>query len=992
MKDQRWYMFTNMGPAPSGRSGHAMASWQNKVFVLGGESYTSNKHDWPNMVHMLDTGKIKYPSDSRLGNRKLSNAKLNAPAPSYSATPGLQGAATTVIPSSSYGPVMSKPVQQIVLEDQKRAASPTESERERELNGLKNSNYSATSSSFHNNNRGLPNGTTASTVDSPPARGGPSPTPRQGPLLNEEQQRSGGGLGMGARRPSDAGRRAMSPIDEQSPMDGPIAAARSLSPIMNNHIVASSSMQSIAAGSAPPASATATMATALRSQPQPTMNGYGATASSYAPVVNNNNNNGNPINALRSNARSPSPVQSQMQSPQQQQQYRSLDSYSEQDGYQNKPTQMQQEAHQQNRQPQQTTIQQQRQQQQPSRSDSDDELNRLRQRELWMQAALAAAVQQGFTLPVQNLHNRKELGDLGLEQKGDSRQFMDALFAVKREMSEMKVSIGFSFGCIIRLSVDFCLRMQSLMAEEAKYADQRIAQSNKGRVLALQEASFYRSKIAALEANNTGDLFKLERGRIADLERRIAEVGTAKMALERRAQALDSQLDHHRDLPQASSERESSHLERAEAAEASYSRSLTDFAELQRRTHSNDSMIQDHLGKIATLESQVTQAESQQFQTNNKLVTCQSSLDQHLRVLEQTRTTLASAHARSNELESLWTRSKEDITHHQERSFGLETDLSKCQLQLEAAQSRIEDLETALQTSNNEIHSLRDLTSGHLKQILDSSSSETRDGDKNGRDMVDGHVLQAMQQETEKHRNLVKEAHSRTGAAQSELRDARVQHINLEKQISVLRNEMTSLRTRHAVALDTSSRAQELVNQRDMELLDKSRSIEAAEVRAGLLKSILTENGLDATQSENGSPSLGSEIGSAVTLKRKVTELEMRLDQRSQSTRELQNMHDEARQEADSSRHRLRISEEQVEDLNRQVEQLRMDAAAASSLPKSEGAESMSQETASRAERAEMDLMVLQDKHQQLETTHMKAVQYVKGYVSVSLSLSLNLM
>jgi len=57
--DQRWYMFQNMGPAPTGRSGHAMASWQNKVFVLGGESYTAKKTDDTHLVHILDTGQSR---------------------------------------------------------------------------------------------------------------------------------------------------------------------------------------------------------------------------------------------------------------------------------------------------------------------------------------------------------------------------------------------------------------------------------------------------------------------------------------------------------------------------------------------------------------------------------------------------------------------------------------------------------------------------------------------------------------------------------------------------------------------------------------------------------------------------------------------------------------------------------------------------------------------------------------------------------------------
>ncbi|GAA5827160.1 hypothetical protein JCM3770_000340, partial [Rhodotorula araucariae] len=64
ISNHRWFMFQNMGPAPSGRSGHAMATYGSKVLVLGGESYTSTKADDPAFIHVLDTTKIKYPPDS----------------------------------------------------------------------------------------------------------------------------------------------------------------------------------------------------------------------------------------------------------------------------------------------------------------------------------------------------------------------------------------------------------------------------------------------------------------------------------------------------------------------------------------------------------------------------------------------------------------------------------------------------------------------------------------------------------------------------------------------------------------------------------------------------------------------------------------------------------------------------------------------------------------------------------------------------------------
>ncbi len=42
---QQWYMFQNMGPSPSRRLGHAMASHGTWIFVVGGESSGSLEKD-----------------------------------------------------------------------------------------------------------------------------------------------------------------------------------------------------------------------------------------------------------------------------------------------------------------------------------------------------------------------------------------------------------------------------------------------------------------------------------------------------------------------------------------------------------------------------------------------------------------------------------------------------------------------------------------------------------------------------------------------------------------------------------------------------------------------------------------------------------------------------------------------------------------------------------------------------------------------------------
>ncbi|KAH9944187.1 uncharacterized protein BXZ73DRAFT_96680 [Epithele typhae] len=61
---RRWFMFQNMGPEPSPRSGHGMAAVGSKVYVLGGvsEEDMSGSGKDANFMYILDTKNIKFPT------------------------------------------------------------------------------------------------------------------------------------------------------------------------------------------------------------------------------------------------------------------------------------------------------------------------------------------------------------------------------------------------------------------------------------------------------------------------------------------------------------------------------------------------------------------------------------------------------------------------------------------------------------------------------------------------------------------------------------------------------------------------------------------------------------------------------------------------------------------------------------------------------------------------------------------------------------------
>ncbi|KAL7951908.1 hypothetical protein V8C42DRAFT_21961 [Trichoderma barbatum] len=73
---RRWYTFQNMGPSPSSRSGHSMTTVGKSIVVLGGEPSTaSTTTNDLGILYVLDTTKIRYPNDAPGGPQRIPQAR-----------------------------------------------------------------------------------------------------------------------------------------------------------------------------------------------------------------------------------------------------------------------------------------------------------------------------------------------------------------------------------------------------------------------------------------------------------------------------------------------------------------------------------------------------------------------------------------------------------------------------------------------------------------------------------------------------------------------------------------------------------------------------------------------------------------------------------------------------------------------------------------------------------------------------------------------------
>ena len=823
ISNQRWYMFQNMGPAPSGRSGHAMATWGSRIYVCGGESYTSERVDNPNMVHVLDTAKIKYPQDA---NRRTNNDPQQA------------ARARSPPPMAAAGPSSSTD----------RAASPV------------------------NGRAGGSRPPAATTVVPPPAVVAPASF---GQAMNTSPPTASppqppNGIVKAPQRPWREGDDVVQPARAASPT---IAVTRSVSP---NGIV--------------------TAARPRATQPQST-----ASPKTSPPSPFNAQFNGQTAPTGRGQyARSPSPHGQQ----------RSMDA--ELAAVVPPPV--------------------------ASISSAPAPVVDGK-REQWMRAALALASQRGFLLPPAD--------------EGDARGSIESLSA-DRKLVEALVQLKTELG-----------QARSDLVAQATEAERRVGSSTAAQQSALQEAAYCRAKLHALESGLPADYAKVDRERSVELERKLAGALAERQALERRLARLEADHEAERTARSAAEERAHQSTARVEATETSYSRALTDYAELQRRAHANESTLQQHVERVASLSALAAQHETDHTHARARLETTEASLDQYLRTLESTQHALTAANAQSQEFQALWAEAKTEADEARRELAALRTAHDQRAHEADAAATRADELERVLKTTRAEHEAMRALANGGLAELVAAAkSAKAIDPD----DHPHAQQLRVARDETEAVRLLHSDSRTRAEAAQAELAESHERTGQLERQLLALRSEVAVLRSQHASALDDASRHRNQVAARELDLRERARAVEAAEAKAGVMRAILAEHGLSDDGLNDGSPQLGGSTESQLV--RRIQELEARLEARDHTHRQLESAHDDARRDLEAAEHQLRESGRHRQTASDQV------ALLTDELNRARSPHAGGPESDARATKAESDLAELTERHRGLEASHAKAVQY----------------
>lgn len=839
MSNQRWYMFQNMGPAPSGRSGHAMASMGTRVFVLGGESFTPTKGDDHGIINVLDTKHIKYPDSSKAPPAEKAGRKS----------------------STTPTPPPGQPVTGSFLPNGTRAMSPTGAPQD--ADDLRR----AISPPGTRPGTRTPNGAPAQS--SPNTKGKAPSRPRRddGDVFGTDD---GNGTDTGATVESIPTSRDHAPSPDQTRARSPNSfsvATRAMSP--------TSQTGSDPYGSAqPPNVASVALGGLAARSPSPVVDRSRPPLDAfYHPSSGSPGANGN--GHAQGKFGSTGNVTADL-----------IRDY--------KAKEM--------------------------------EVETLRRREAWMKTALLKASRSGFV----------QLDEEALET--EDIDFQDDISEDQRKLADMVMNFR-----------HFKTQMQTTLANQAREASERIADAERMKSAAIQEAAYYRAKLTAHEASAPGEVSQMERERISELERHLATLLAEQTAQKKTADELSDSLALQTTLLEQAEARSSDASNRADTLEETHHRVAREHSEIRDRYVDVEAALRDHADRLLGQTSLLEQKDAEISQVKRQVEELTQLRDQHIRALDQARTALQAVASRSEEDQ----RARDQITQLEADIAELRGDLETRMSEVEQARIRLAEVENAWAKSREEADAFRALTTGSLGELLDSHRDLRADEDR----LTRGHTekVEALEVEAASLRKMLKDATQQLEEVQRDLSEERRRVRQTESEQTLLRSQIVGLRAQLSSSVLEQGRLRKDLAEKDNDLRGALKETADTNIRLAMLRNYLSENGIIPDSEE---PSSNSS---------RLADLEKQLEERTL-------LYERSERELSQALRKKRELETQLSTMSQQ-----QDRARSLQSPVNQGdsdAEARALEAERKLEETERSYKA---RMRQMEEDYQLAVHYVKG-------------
>ena len=498
------------------------------------------------------------------------------------------------------------------------------------------------------------------------------------------------------------------------------------------------------------------------------------------------------------------------------------------------------------------------------------------------------------------------------------------------------------------------------MVEYFRLASEKATESERLRRGAVQEAAFFRAKVATLESNSPIDLARIEKERINELEKQLQALTTEYAGVRRDLENSLAESSTSRQSHAAAIERETDTLRRAEDAEEAHRLVVQEAEDSQKRATSSENSLREHTERLITLSSVVQQREAERDHLQSQLNDALAAREEHVGLIEQAQAAISAAGQRTTELDGMYTKSTARITELEEELTEIRTELEAKTRESELASGRLADLENAYTKSREEADTLRTVTTSRLGELLDSHKELRADESRATR----GHQeqIRALEEEGKSLRRMLREAGQRVDAAEAGVSHHRQKARHLETQHHSLRAEIRSHQTTLLKAQSEVAKYKGLHSTKEAELQNRDVVISEAETRCIMLRNLLADHGIAISNSE---PVKSEASGTR--------DLEVKLRERIRA-------HEESQREVEELTRRCHEAEDKVESLGRLVGRLK-DSRSPTSL--SMRSPTPPPESDWRATEAERKIAELEFQHREkmasLEGDYQTAVRYVKG-------------
>ncbi|KAL1924340.1 uncharacterized protein VTP21DRAFT_7375 [Calcarisporiella thermophila] len=396
-------------------------------------------------------------------------------------------------------------------------------------------------------------------------------------------------------------------------------------------------------------------------------------------------------------------------------------------------------------------------------------------------------------------------------------------------------------------------RMKNSIATQAQIASNKIGEAEQMRTVALQEAAYYKSRLEAMRARAPVSE-EIETARTLELEKRLATSLRECELLRSQLETTTRHLKHEQFARGSAEERANEAGTRAEEARRAHEAALKELEVLHERTHAAEALARENASRLADTDAELVLHRSGTDSLSVELEQLRQKVEQSEAALTKASAAANAAGARAEEAESMWATAKEEAKQ-------LEMALDAKQTELIARDRKLEqihqDLERARRDAERSGQRAAELERLWRKAKEEAEAmralAEQRSASPSTRSLQNDRTIE-LEKQLACLRSLQKETQSAADRASAELANAKSHIASLERHGMQTRSEIVSLKARLAEAVDGIAKAKTALEEKEAAFMVVSRSLEEAEVRVGMMRDAMVQKGFTVDIAANGDP------------------------------------------------------------------------------------------------------------------------------------------